>query len=190
MLFEPNDAGLTLGKNPITIGHEASGWVVEAGPGVSELKAGDRVGFLPAVDACLECNPCRDAHNLWCSKGQVKMAGFAVDGYFQEYVIVDARCAMVLPDDLDIYDAAPLFCAGVTSYHGVDNCELKPGQWMAVIGCGGLGHLVSLAATMRIEYCGLHLLIMLLGNTIRQVSVIGQRIDDVATHPENLERKA
>jgi propanol-preferring alcohol dehydrogenase len=71
------------------------------------------------------------------------MQGFTVDGYFQEYIIVDARQAMKLPPGLDVKTAAPLFCAGVTAYHGVEDCELKPGQWMAVIGCGGLGHLVS-----------------------------------------------
>jgi alcohol dehydrogenase, propanol-preferring len=71
------------------------------------------------------------------------MQGFSMDGYFQEYVVVDYRSAMVLPAELDPKIAAPLFCAGVTAYNGVYDCELKPGQWMAVIGCGGLGHLVS-----------------------------------------------
>jgi propanol-preferring alcohol dehydrogenase len=71
------------------------------------------------------------------------MQGFTVDGYFQEYIIIDARQAMILPKELDPLTAAPLFCAGVTAYHAIDDCELKPGQWVAVIGCGGLGHLVS-----------------------------------------------
>lgn len=75
------------------------------------------------------------------------MQGFTIDGYFQEYVIVDRRAAMVLPEGLDAKTAAPLFCAGVTAYHGVDDCQLKPGQWMAIIGTGGLGHLVSLLGT-------------------------------------------
>lgn len=69
------------------------------------------------------------------------MQGFTVDGYFQEYVVVDWRAAMVLPAGLDPSTAAPLFCAGITAYHGVDDCDLKPGEWMAIIGTGGLGHL-------------------------------------------------
>lgn len=56
--------------------------------------------------------------------------------------MVDARTAMILPAELDPKTAAPLFCAGVTAFHGVQDCELKPGEWIAIIGCGGLGHLV------------------------------------------------
>jgi D-arabinose 1-dehydrogenase-like Zn-dependent alcohol dehydrogenase len=70
------------------------------------------------------------------------MQGFSKNGYFQEYVVVEARGAMVLPAGIDVREAAPLFCAGVTSYHGVDDCDLNEGEWMAIIGCGGLGHLV------------------------------------------------
>jgi D-arabinose 1-dehydrogenase-like Zn-dependent alcohol dehydrogenase len=70
------------------------------------------------------------------------MQGFSCNGYFQEYVTVDARSAMLLPEELDVNEAAPLFCAGVTAYHGVDDCKLEPGKWMAIIGCGGLGHMV------------------------------------------------
>jgi propanol-preferring alcohol dehydrogenase len=69
------------------------------------------------------------------------MQGFQSNGYFQEYVVVDHRNTLILPDSLDIAAAAPLFCAGITAYHGVEECGLKPGQWMAVIGAGGLGQL-------------------------------------------------
>jgi propanol-preferring alcohol dehydrogenase len=70
------------------------------------------------------------------------MNGFGANGFFQEYVVVDQRCAMVLPEGMDPKDSAPLFCAGVTAYHGIDDCKLQPGQWVAVIGTGGLGHMV------------------------------------------------
>lgn len=84
------------------------------------------------------------------------MQGFAADGYFQEYVAVDSRSSMKLPEGMDVTAAAPLFCAGVTSYHGVDDCGLKPGQWMAVIGCGGLGHLgIQYAKAMGYKVIGL-----------------------------------
>ena len=141
MHFEPNEQGLILGKNPVTIGHEATGYVVETGSGVSGFKEGDKVGFICVVDSCFECEPCKKVHNLWCVTGKQKIQGFSCDGYFQEYVCVDARNTMVLPEELDVTSAAPLFCAGVTAFHGVEDCGLKPGQWMAVIGCGGLGHM-------------------------------------------------
>ncbi|KAF2835864.1 alcohol dehydrogenase, partial [Patellaria atrata CBS 101060] len=152
MMFEPNDQGLILGKNPVTIGHEATGVVKELGSDVQNFKVGDKVGFLPASDCCLECEPCVKT----CVTGKQQMAGFGVDGYFQEYVVVDSRCSMVLPEELDVTEAAPLFCAGVTAYHGVDDCKLKPGQWMAIIGCGGLGHMgVQYAKAMGLKVIGL-----------------------------------
>jgi D-arabinose 1-dehydrogenase-like Zn-dependent alcohol dehydrogenase len=77
------------------------------------------------------------------------MQGFTVDGYFQEYVVVEARGAMVLPAGMDATEAAPLFCAGVTAFHGVEDCECEAGDWMAIIGCGGLGHLVSFVFESR-----------------------------------------
>ncbi|KAF2739505.1 GroES-like protein [Polyplosphaeria fusca] len=158
MLFEPNDQGLILGKNPVTIGHEASGTVVKAGSGseASKFKEGDNVGFLCAVECCFDCTQCRTVHNSWCKTGKTKMQGFTLDGYFQEYVCVDARATMVLPEGMDVKLAAPLFCAGVTAFHGISDCELKPGQWMAIIGCGGLGHLgVQYAKAMGYKVIGL-----------------------------------
>lgn len=80
------------------------------------------------------------------------MQGFADDGFFAEYAVVDQRCAMILPSELDAKTAAPLFCAGVTAYHGVDDCHLKPGQWMAIIGTGGLGHLVGESPNVEIVF--------------------------------------
>jgi alcohol dehydrogenase, propanol-preferring len=151
MLFEPNEQGLILGQNPVTLGHEGTGFVVETGSSVSGFKPGDKVGFIPAIDCCYECHPCKNVHNVYCVTGNQKMQGFAKDGYFQEYAVVDARSAMILPDSLDPYTSAPLFCAGLTAFHAVEDSELKPGQWAAIIGCGGLGHLVS-CATLHHDY--------------------------------------
>lgn len=83
----------------------------------------------------------KTSHNLWCEKGEVKMAGFSLDGYFSEYAVVDARNTMILPEGLSPSEAAPLFCAGVTAYNSINNIKLDPGKWVAIIGCGGLGHL-------------------------------------------------
>ena len=69
------------------------------------------------------------------------MPGHGCDGFFQEYVVVHYKNAIVLPPGLDAAEAAPLFCAGVTSYHGIADLGLPAGSFIAVIGCGGLGHL-------------------------------------------------
>jgi len=157
MLFEPNDQGLLLGNKPVTMGHEASGTVVELGEGVADFKVGDKVGFLPALDCCFECEPCRKTHNAWCQKG-CTMQGFGADGYFQEYTCVEARGAMVLPEGIDVTEAAPLFCAGVTAFHGVEDAGCQPGEWMAIIGCGGLGHLgIQYAKAMGLKVIALDL---------------------------------
>ena len=78
-------------------------------------------------------------HNLRCETSQAQLQGFVVDGFFQEYAVVDYHNAVHLPKELDMKRTAPLFCAGITAFHAVDNCELRQGDWLAVIGCGGLG---------------------------------------------------
>lgn len=100
MLFEPNDQGLILGENPHTIGHEATGLVVQpgSGPVASQFKEGDPVGFICATECCFQCRQCKEVHNSWCETGKTQMQGFSQNGYFQEYVVVDAREAMVLPE--------------------------------------------------------------------------------------------
>ncbi|CAA9957176.1 Alcohol dehydrogenase [Pyrenophora teres f. maculata] len=158
MHFEPNDQGLILGKNPVTIGHEGTGRVVATGSGdvAKKFKEGDAVGFICAVDCCFECYACKNVHNSWCATGQTKMQGFSADGYFAEYAVVDAREAMVLPENLDPRESAPLFCAGVTAYHGIADCELPSGSWVAVIGCGGLGHMgIQYAKAMGYKVIGI-----------------------------------
>ncbi|CAO2654171.1 Nn.00g109040.m01.CDS01 [Neocucurbitaria sp. VM-36] len=158
MLFEPNDQGLILGNNPVTIGHEATGFVAATGSGevASKFKTGDPVGFICAIDCCFDCYACKNVHNAWCETGKVKMQGFTEDGYFAEYAVVDAREAMVLPENLDPKSSAPLFCAGVTAYHGIADCELAPGSWVAVVGCGGLGHMgIQYAKAMGYKVIGI-----------------------------------
>ncbi|KXJ93449.1 chaperonin 10-like protein [Microdochium bolleyi] len=158
MPFEDNDKiQVSADARPITIGHEGSGVVVEVGAnGAADFEPGQEVGFLPAKDSCFECRPCKTVHNLWCDKGEVKMQGFAYDGYFQEYVIVDRQNTMVLPPQLRAADAAPLFCAGVTAFNGIDAIKLPRDSWVAIIGTGGLGHLgVQYAKAMGYKVIGL-----------------------------------
>jgi propanol-preferring alcohol dehydrogenase len=127
-------------KDPVTLGHECSGSVVAMGSDVVGFQLGDHVGVFPVVGCCFKCPGCQ-VHNLYCETGKTAIPGFAVDGFFQEYSVVEQRCAIVLPEKIPVHIAAPIFCAGITSWNGVRNCELKKGEWLAVIGCGGLGHL-------------------------------------------------
>ncbi|KAI1322621.1 GroES-like protein [Xylariaceae sp. FL0255] len=156
MWFDPNEAlQLSTEAKPVTLGHEASGTVVGVGPAVKDFKISDPVGFLCTEGSCFECRACKEVHNFWCEKGQQSFAGFGQDGYFQEYVAVNAKNAMVLPDGLSPSDAAPLFCAGVTAYHGIDDLQLPAGSWVAVVGCGGLGHLgIKYAKAMGYKVIG------------------------------------
>ncbi|KAI9811860.1 MAG: putative secondary metabolism biosynthetic enzyme [Pycnora praestabilis] len=130
---------------PITIGHEATGRVVSVGRQVKGFKKGDNIGFINAYHACFECEGCQQ-HYTNCSSGRMTMQGFTVDGYFQEYCIIDQRTAIVLPKNMDPAVASPIFCAGITAYQGVLAARIKPGQSLAVIGCGGLGQLASIKA--------------------------------------------
>ncbi|KAK5120123.1 hypothetical protein LTR85_006604 [Meristemomyces frigidus] len=146
MLFEPNDQGLVLGEaDPLTMGHEACGTVVQVGSEAQGFKKGDKLGWLPIVDCCFDCDECK-IHNLYCERGESKVQGMTVDGYFQEYCAIKWRNAALIPEDMDLDDCAPLFCAGCTAFNAVtDTIAELPGEpssnWVAVIGCGGLGHL-------------------------------------------------
>jgi len=127
-------------SKPVTVGHEACGEIVDLGPAVTGFSKGDKVGFVNAYHACWECAGCA-RHYGQCESGDFVMQGWGMDGFMQEYCIVDYRAATVLPDALDASKAAPLFCAGITAYNAVRTPGLKEGQWLAVIGCGGLGQM-------------------------------------------------
>ncbi|KAH8886137.1 GroES-like protein [Thozetella sp. PMI_491] len=152
MLFKPNDQGLILSQKPTTIGHEGTGYVVELGADVANFTPGDAVGMLPANDCCYQCYACRNVNNVWCASGNQKVHGLSADGFFQEYVVVDAKSVLILPPAIDPSESAPLFCAGLTAFHSVEEAGLQPGQWVAIIGCGGLGYLgVQYAKAMGLK---------------------------------------
>lgn len=132
----------TGATEPTTIGHEAVGQIIELGSIARErgFKKGDYVGFINAYHACFKCEGCAN-HYIYCTSGSMTMQGFAVDGFFQEYCAIDSGVAVVLPQRMDPSSAAPIFCAGITSYQAVETAALRPGEWLAVIGCGGLGQL-------------------------------------------------
>jgi propanol-preferring alcohol dehydrogenase len=109
------EAATAPGTKPITLGHEGVGYVTKLHPSAvgKGFKEGDAVGFLYILDACFECDGCQ-IHNLSCESGKQLLQGFTTDGFFAEYALVDYHNAVILPSNLDIKKAAPIFCAGVT----------------------------------------------------------------------------
>jgi propanol-preferring alcohol dehydrogenase len=100
---------------PVTIGHEGVGYVTKLHPSAAGkgFKEGDAVGFLYIIGCCFACAECQ-IHNLCCSVGKPLLQGFTTDGFFAEYALVDYHNAVLLPSNLDIKKAAPIFCAGIT----------------------------------------------------------------------------
>nr|OQO26166.1 hypothetical protein B0A51_03885 [Rachicladosporium sp. CCFEE 5018] len=127
-----------------TLGHEGAGYVEKMHPSVENkgYKVGDIVGFLYIRGCCFQCEGCQ-IHNIHCETGKQLLQGFVTDGFFAEYAIVDEFNCIHLPESIDVNTAAPIFCAGITAFHAVDNSELKEGDWLAVVGAGGLGQIAT-----------------------------------------------
>ncbi|KAK4629057.1 hypothetical protein CLAFUW4_07757 [Fulvia fulva] len=146
MLFEPNEQGLVIGEvEPFTMGHEACGTIVESGNEVHGFEKGDNISWLPIVDCCYDCDACQ-IQPLYCELGTANVQGMSVNGFFQEYAAIHWRNAAKIPDGMDLTTLSPMSCAGCTAFNSVTEtiAELKgdPSEtWVAVVGCGGLGHL-------------------------------------------------
>ena len=136
LTIEGQFPGLTFPRVP---GHEVVGRIEAIGRGVSRWKVGQRVGvgFFGGEDG--ECEPCRRGDFVNCQK--LVIPGITVDGGYAEAMIVEARALASIPDALSAVDAAPLLCAGVTTYNALRNAPLRAGDLVAVQGVGGLGHL-------------------------------------------------
>lgn len=128
--------GLVLPRIP---GHEIAGTVDAVGARVNAWKVGDRVGVGWHGGSCFECNACRKGYFINCEKGQV--TGISFDGGYAEYVVVPSSAVARMPDGLDAAEAAPLLCAGITTYNALRNSGARAGDTVAVQGIGGLGHL-------------------------------------------------
>jgi alcohol dehydrogenase, propanol-preferring len=126
-------------KRPLILGHEIAGCVAEKGSAVNNLEIGDRVGVPWIYWSCGECEFCREGNENLCSRQ--KITGVTVDGGYAEFVKAPAIHALKIPDGLPAFEAAPLFCAGVTVYRALKRAMVVPGQRLAVFGIGGLGHL-------------------------------------------------
>ena len=132
---------------PIVPGHEVTGIVEEAGSGVSGFRPGDRVGVPWMQFACGKCAPCRSGAEMLCAAQ--KTTGVTVNGGFAEFVKAPAAFTHRIPGGLDLVDAAPLLCAGVTVFAPLRRAGNLAGKVVAVAGIGGLGHLgVRMAAAM------------------------------------------
>lgn len=136
----PNELGSRNGQFRRVIGHEGIGRVTKLAEGASDyLKLGDRVSIAWFYDACGVCDFCVSGNETFCRK--VRNAGYTVDGAMAQQVVVDAKYAVKVPDDLDPVQASSITCAGVTMYKALKVGETKPGQWVSVHGAGGLGNL-------------------------------------------------
>lgn len=121
------------------IGHEGVGKVIKTAGDVTNLKVGDRVSIAWFYSGCGHCEYCTTGRETLCRN--VLNSGFNVDGAMAEECIVPSNYAVKVPDGLDPIEATSLTCAGVTVYKGLKTGDLKPGQWVEVVGTGGLGNL-------------------------------------------------
>lgn len=137
---------------PFIPGHEAIGVVAAVGPGVTVVKKGDRVGVPWLHSACGHCEHCLAGWETVCAEAQ--FGGYTRNGGFAEYVLADPNYVAHVPAGLSANDAAPLICAGITTYKGIKETCAKPGEWIVVSGAGGLGHLaVQYAKAMGLLVC-------------------------------------
>lgn len=129
-----------FGEVPGTIlGHEGIGVVVEVGEGVTTLSIGDRASIAWFFEGCGHCEYCTTGRETLCRS--VKNAGYSVDGGMSEYALVTADYAVKVPENLDPAQASSITCAGVTTYKAIKESEVRPGDWIAIYGAGGLGNL-------------------------------------------------
>jgi D-arabinose 1-dehydrogenase-like Zn-dependent alcohol dehydrogenase len=135
---------------PRAPGHEVAGRVDAVGDGVSAWSSGDRVGVGWFGGCDFTCEACRRGDFISCENGQVP--GIAYDGGYAEYMLAPAEALARIPDDLSDVDAAPLLCAGITTFNALRESVARPGDLVAIVGVGGLGHLgVQYAAKMGFE---------------------------------------
>jgi propanol-preferring alcohol dehydrogenase len=123
---------------PFIPGHEGIGRVAARGAGVSHLREGDAAGVPWLYDACGRCSYCVTGWETLCESQ--RNTGYSVNGCHAEYVLASADYVGRVPEDADFAALAPILCAGVTTYKGLKETEVRPGEWVAISGIGGLGH--------------------------------------------------
>lgn len=140
---------------PIVPGHEIAGVVTAVGSEVTRHRVGDRVGVGCFVDSCRECRHCLAGEEQFCVRGMtgtysgVDRDGAPTQGGYSGAIVVDENYVLAIPDELPLDAAAPLLCAGITTYSPLRHWNVGPGSRVAVVGLGGLGHMaVKLAKAM------------------------------------------
>jgi uncharacterized zinc-type alcohol dehydrogenase-like protein len=143
---------------PQVVGHEIVGYVTEVGSEVSLHKVGDKVGVGCMVNSCRECENCRAGNEQYCLNGNtgtyagVDADGTITQGGYSTHVVVVEDFVLTVPDSIPFEKAAPLLCAGVTTYSPLAHWNAGPGKKVAVVGMGGLGHMaVKIAHAMGAE---------------------------------------
>jgi uncharacterized zinc-type alcohol dehydrogenase-like protein len=144
---------------PMVPGHEIIGRVLEVGPEVTRFKAGDRVGVGCMVDSCRSCAACGKGWEQYCESGSTftyngtdRIDGSRTHGGYSEKMVVAQDFVLKVPDSLDLAAAAPLLCAGITSYSPLRHWKVGAGSKVAIVGLGGLGHMgLKLAKAMGAE---------------------------------------
>ena len=133
-------------------GHEGIGEIVELGSMVGDhLKKGDIIGITWLHSSCLHCEYCLTGRETLCK--QQTNSGYSVNGCFAEYALMDANFAVKLPEGMDPFTSAPLYCAGVTMYKALKVSLVRPGEWVSIVGVGGLGSVAvryAVAMGMRV----------------------------------------
>jgi alcohol dehydrogenase, propanol-preferring len=147
---------------PFIPGHEGVGIVEKLGAGVTGHALGDRVALPWLGSACGSCRYCVSGWETLCEAQQ--NTGYSIDGTYAEYAVADARFAVTVPEGVDPMDAAPLTCAGVTTYKAVKVSGARTGELVSVIGVGGLGHLA-----------------------VQYAAIAGATVVAVDVHPDKLE---
>jgi len=146
-------------KFPMVPGHEIVGQVAKVGSAVTKYKVGDKVGIGCFVDSCRECEPCKRSEQQYCEKGMVgtynsteKDGKTPTFGGYSKQITVDENYVLRIPENIPLDQAAPLLCAGITTFSPLRHWKIKAGDKVGVIGLGGLGHMgVKLAAAMGAE---------------------------------------
>ncbi len=152
-----NDWGRTV--YPIVPGHEITGHVAAVGDKVTKHAVGDRVAIGCMVDSCMECDLCKQGLEQYCKKGMTgtyngkdRRDGSTTFGGYSDKIVAREEFVIKVPDALSMADAAPLLCAGITSYSPLRHWKVGPGSKVAVAGLGGLGHMgVKFAVAMGAE---------------------------------------
>ena len=134
---------------PTVPGHEVVGKVVEIGENVTKFNVGDRAGITPLLEACQNCQYCKEGKEYLCESSII--LGESLKGGYTEYVTVTENFATKVPDSMKSEYAAPLFCAGITAYKAVKAAEPKTNKKIGIFGIGGVGHMAVQFA--KVENC-------------------------------------